>query len=152
LTIGSASGEASLMWEDNEHEGLESQLTNVVVSLVVEAERVYRAAEFADHRRALARRVEAEEALVKRKEEQRRAEKEAIAKAALLAESELLSKAHAYRDAEAIRQLVSALQSKLKNQPTMDEPVDQWATWVLEIADQKDPTMQVRLEDGRLKL
>jgi hypothetical protein len=152
LTIGTASGEASSMWEDNEHEGLESQLTNIVVSLVVEAERVYRAAEFAHHKRALTRRVEADEALVRRREDQRRAEQEAIAKAAKQAESELLSKAHAYRDAEAIRQLVSALQSRLKDQPAMDEPLDQWATWALEIADQKDPTVQVRLEEGRLKL
>jgi hypothetical protein len=152
LTIGPVSGEASLLWEDNEHEGLESQLTNIVASLIVEAERVYRAAEFAEHRRALARRVEAEELLVKRKEEQRRAEQEAIAKTAKQAESELLSKAHAYLDAEAIRQLVSALQSRLKDVPAMDEPLDQWATWALEVADQKDPTHQVRLEEGRLKL
>ncbi len=152
LTIGPASGEGSLMWEDNEHEGIESQLTNIVASLVVHAERTYRAAEVAEHRRALSRRVEAQEALVRRKEEQRRAEQEAIAKAARQAESDLLLKAHAYRDAEAIRQLVSALQSRLKDEPAMDEPLDRWATWALKIADQKDPTMQVRLEEGRLKL
>jgi len=34
----------------------------------------------------------------------------------------------------------------------MDEPQDRWATQALEIADQKDPIMQVWLEDGRLKL
>lgn len=47
---------------------------------------------------------------------------------------------------------VSALQSGLKDQPAMDEPLDQWVTWALKIADLKELTKQAWFEEGRLKL
>jgi len=133
-------------WTDVEGQPLETRLGDIAVAIVVHGERVCRSS--AQHHREWVIKRKAEIAAEERRKEaeQRRLEREWLARLEKARVGRLLAQAKSLREAEEIRAYVSAVRDR---QAALDDPLgaaefQQWADWALSQADRIDPVLSGR--------
>jgi hypothetical protein len=144
-----AGGERKAAWIDEPGAGLETQLTDIVVSLIMAGEIQYRASALGAYRHALDLRVKAREELERRRIEAEQKERERLAEIERRRRDQLLSYARDLRDANDIRALVASVEQRARDQH--DDGFADWAAWAHGVADRLDPLNQldrIRAETG----
>jgi hypothetical protein len=126
-------------WEDKDDLPLEDQLTEIVVGLAIESEKLHRQwiAQQAEWRRETKERQEREEREKREAEERRERERlAAIEKEKLDA---LLREAGGWQESKLIRAYVEAVRDTPRS---ADPSFETWAAWALQEADKLDPLLQ----------
>lgn len=127
------------LWEDTEDMKIESQLSDIVVALLMSAEAQYRGHLYRYYECEVQHRND----LIERRHqailEQEREEREAIEQEKRERFEKLLSEAAAYNQASQIRQYVHAVIEQT-NDVDMSH-ITEWADWALEKADEIDPVV-----------
>jgi len=129
------------VWEDSEEQKIENNLSNIIVEMLVGAEKKYRAHEQWQYAYYFERRQDfINEDIEQQREEERlireEAEREQQAKI-----DELLLQANNLQKAQTIRHYVAAIQSS-QNLSSQQSDIENWAKWALEQADTLDPIKQ----------
>lgn len=147
FTIGSQeTGSRGKSWEDSVEGRLEKHLGEITVELLVTGEANYRAGALAAHEWCVQRRAELEEEEHRRKEEEERRERERLAKLEKERVERLLSEAENWRRAADLRAFVDAVRAASQaSDPGATERLEQWAVWVLALADRIDPIRAGRI-------
>lgn len=128
-------------WEDSDEQKIENCLSDIIIEMVLGAERKYRAHEQWKFEYFFKRREEyIEEDIQRQLEEERliREEAERLQQARI---DELLIQANNLQKAQTIRDYVSTIQSKHEDNKDKSA-IDSWAKWALEQADSLDPIKQ----------
>ena len=137
---------ATRFWEDGEGCPLEDQLTDILVEMLVEAERSYRDSLVYIRNWIIERKASAEAELKRREEE---AEREARALQERLAReriARLLAQANALDRANRIRAYVEAILRRPAELQATQTDLDTWAMWARQQADRIDPVMNGTIE------
>jgi len=147
LAIGSReSGSVGKSWEDSTDSRLEDRLTDIVVELLVSGEANYRAGAIAGHEWGLRLRAQIEAGERRKKEEQERREREHLEKLEKERVEHLLKEAENWRRAADLRAFVEIVRKESPPSPAdAKEKLEQWATWVLALADRIDPIRSGRI-------
>ena len=136
-------------WLDREDATLETQLTDIVVSLLVTAEVQYRAAVVAGHARRIARRAEDAAYLARRRADaERRGDEREIMKADARRER-LHAQARDWRTARDIRGFVTEVFAKIDGLQDDGGDLSTWRAWALAEADGLDPARNGSLAPWR---
>ena len=130
---------ASKFWEDNDNDAIESQLTEILVDLLVGAETSYRNSLVRHREWIIERKSEAEAELKRRREEAERKARELEEKLARERIGRLLSQAKALDRANQIRTYVETVLSRVAELPVARADFDRWADWATREADRIDP-------------
>lgn len=134
-------------WEDTDESRLETRLREIVVALMVEAEKAHRDAAVR-HREWL---IERKSAVLKKieqeKAEQKRRELELEAKRKKERVEALLRQASDMQKAQLIRNYVRGLQGRSAEISTTPAELARWATWALAEADRIDPAKSLQFLD-----
>ncbi len=130
---------ASKYWEDTDQSGLEDQLAEVAVEILVSAELTYRNGLVRNREWIIERKAEAEAELKRRKDEAERKARELQEKLARERIGRLLSQAKALDRANQIRTYEESARSRVNQLPMLESDFDKWALWALQEADRIDP-------------
>lgn len=150
LTIGSHESESRRKsWEDSADGQLEALLSEIVVELVVTGEANYRSGAEAAHEWWLRRRGELEQEERRRREEEERRERERLAKLEQERVAGVLREAENWRRAADLRAFVDAVRGKL-GESGGTKGLEQWAAWVVELADRIDPIRAGRIPNAEM--
>lgn len=137
---------ASKSWEDRDGSPLESQLADVVTSLIVAGEVKYRDLMQHQYKWLIERKRQEEEEAHRAREEAARRERERILKEQQARVDRLLGEAAALRQATDIRAYVETVLAKAPHQhePEKLDRLRAWASWALAEADRIDPIKSER--------
>lgn len=147
LSVSANAPGVTTRWEDGDASPLESQITEVIVGMLVAGEH--------SHRHCLERqaawerrqREEAERAEIRRKEEEERRERERLAAIEKAKVDELLQGAEAYRAAHNLREYIKAIKVAAgEHAGTME--FQTWYAWAFAEADKLDPIISGRAVSG----
>lgn len=132
---------ASKSWEDRDGSPLESQLADVVTSLIVAGEVKYRDLVQHQYKWLIERKRQEEEEARRAREEAARRERERILKEQQARVDRLLGEAAALHQATDIRAYVETVLAKVSHQdaPEKSDRLRAWASWALAEADRIDP-------------
>jgi hypothetical protein len=134
-------------WEDQEGVPVEKRIQEIVVAVVVEAERQYREAVKRRYEWHLERARERDEKARREEEERLRVEKERVEQEQKARVDLLLAAANALDQATRIRAYVSAVvAAKGRGSESPGEQLSTWAAWALREADRIDPTKTAQPE------
>lgn len=141
LTIGMARdrANASQLWEDGDVGGLEGQLTEVLVEMLLSAEASYRNDLVRNREWIIDRKAESEAELKRRKDEAERKARELQEKLERERIGRLLSQAKALNRASQIRTYVESVRLRAAEMPITQNDFEKWATWAQNEADRIDP-------------
>jgi hypothetical protein len=141
LSIGTARDRAiaSKSWEDNEEKALESQLTEILIEMLIGAETSYRNSLIRHREWIIERKAAAEAELKRQQEEGERKARELQERLARQRIGRLLWQAKALDRASQIRTYVETVLSKLSELPVARADFDRWADWARQEADRIDP-------------
>lgn len=130
-------------WEDDQNSKLEKHIREIAVAIIVSGEISYRNSIIGSHEWRIRRKVELEEELRKEKEEEQRKERERVKRLEQARIDHLLGMGDAYRQANQIRDLVSAMRpaTPVTGSAFSKKDFDGWATWALSQADRIDPVV-----------
>jgi hypothetical protein len=153
LAIGSPeSSSGGKSWEDSIDSRLEDRLTDIVVQLLVTGEVNYRAGAIESHKWWLQLRAQIEAEERRKKEEQERRERERLEKLEKERVEHLLKEAENWRRASDLRAFVEIVRKETEpSGANVKERLEQWATWVLALADRIDPIRSGRIPNEDLK-
>ncbi len=126
-------------WEDSDEATLESQLTEILIEILIQAERSYREGLVRHREWVIERKADAEEELRRRKEEAERKARELREKQERERIERLLSQAKALDRANQIRAYVDAALARAAEIPASADDVHRWAKWAREQANKLDP-------------
>lgn len=138
-TLKLSIGNGETHWIDKDDEPLEQHLTEIVVQLILRAERILRSDAQSTYERALERRKDMEALLIKQRAEALERERQRRIAAEEARRATLVAMAADHRTANDIRGLVAsaAVAAKHRNEPEVG--VAAWASWALAVADRMDP-------------
>lgn len=144
MIVGSwGSTKARVSWEDDDEGRIESKVTDIVVELIVDAERAYREGRQRHYEWLIDRKARLIEEIRKRKEEAEQRERERIIQLEKDQISKLVDDAVALRQAADIREYVTAVRERCEEErgviPTED--IEEWSIWALGQADRIDPVL-----------
>ena len=150
-------GPGARTFADAEETSLETDLTDILVSLVVAAELNYRASAAEGHRRELEWRRRLEDDLRKSCEEAERKALQARIAAEAARRAALLSMASDLRAADEIRALVQRVRATfpegvdvgagdVREGPTDMGGVAPWSRWALDVAERLDPVSRLQID------
>lgn len=129
--------EACRVWEDEDGNGLEGQLTAIVVAMLAEGEEAHRRSVRRSREHLISEKARVEAEIVAEKQEAERARCEAMERALRARIDGLLSQANDFRNAETIRAYVRTARDRAQQSiPSLE----QWADWAAAEADRIDPT------------
>ncbi len=153
-------GPGARTFADAEETSLETDLTDILVSLVVAAELNYRASAAEGHRRELEWRRRLEDDMRKSREEAERKAQQARITAEAARRAALLGMASDLRAADEIRALVQRVRATfteaagdIGDGPAAMGGVSPWSRWALDVADRLDPVSRLHIDQaGHAKL
>lgn len=135
---------SDLSWMDSDGDALESQLTEIVVQLVVAGEAAYRQNLQSAYVRACERRVKMTKLLAEQRAEAVRLDRERRLKEEEARRASLLSMASDLRAASDIRALVKTVLENTGDRDLEPGHVAKWSDWALAVADRTDPLNRLR--------
>ena len=130
-------------WEDAGRARLENKVKQIVIALIVEAERRYRLSEQRHYEWLVKSKAELIEKIRKRKEEAEQQERERLAQLEKDRIQKLLDDADDLRRSADIRAYVSAVQARCESADISVEEseLENWCIWALAQADRIDPVL-----------
>jgi hypothetical protein len=142
---GSGSEQTIVTWQDEDHQTLESRMTDIAIQVILTAEIQYRDGAFRQYEWRVQRKAELEEEERKRKLEAERAEKERLKRIEQGRVDRLLRDAASFHQARTIRKYVEAIRlaQPPESSPSHEE-FEQWSQWALTQADRIDPVIGKR--------
>ena len=141
LALGMARDQANTRksWEDSDEKTLESQLTEILVDMLVDAEISYRNSLIRHREWIIERKAEAEAELKQRRADAERKARELQEKVARERIGRLLSQAKELDQANQIRVYVETILSRIAELPLAWADFERWAEWARREADRIDP-------------
>jgi hypothetical protein len=129
----------STYWEDGEESTLEDQLTEILVAMLIKAERSYRDGLIRHRDWIIERKAAAEAELNREKEEAERKARESQEKVERERIGRLSAQAKALDRANQIRAYVESTLLRADEMPIATADLTKWATWARKEADRIDP-------------
>lgn len=132
---------SDLTWRDTDDGKIEAHATEIVVEIILSAERQYRAGRLRQYEWRVKRKADLEEDDRKRTIEAERVERARQARIMQARVNRLLKDAAAFQQASEIREYVATMRTLQHAEAlTTAEDFDRWAEWALAQADRIDPT------------
>lgn len=128
-------------WEDSEEQKIENSLSDIIVEMLVGAEKKYRAHEQWQYAYYFERRQDYINEDIERQREEERLIREEAEREQQAKIDELLHQANNLQKAQTIRHYVAAIQSS-QHLSSQQSDINNWAKWALEQADTLDPIKQ----------
>jgi hypothetical protein len=130
-------------WEDGEKGSLESQITEVIIGMLIASEYAHR--RWIEEQAAWERkrREEAERAAIRQREEDERRERERLAAIEKAKLDNLLRNAEAWRTARNLRRYIRAVMETTSEYGDSQQ-LEAWSLWALAEADKLDPLVSKR--------
>jgi hypothetical protein len=126
-------------WEETEKRSIESQLSEITVSMIVAGEEHYRAGAQALYEWRLERKAQLQAEARRRREEQERKERERLAQLEKARLERLFATANDWRRANDLRAFVAAVREAHRGKIVDMEALERWAADALDAADRLDP-------------
>ena len=144
---GWGSEQTIVTWQDEDHQTLESRMTDIAIQVILTAEIQYRDGAFRQYEWRVQRKAELEEEERKRKLEAELAEKERFKRIEQARVDRLLRDAASFHQARTIRKYVEAIRlAQPPESPRSHKEIEQWSQWALTQADRIDPAISHRFQ------